>query len=96
MLADNYFAFNGFESRAKYTIGSWSKGEHFVRNTVLYNADWGVYKPAAQGFNCSDNLVVATNYLGTWHDTAAWHLTTVAQVRIRRECGETRPHDTVV
>ena len=74
VVEDNYFAFNDYSYRGRYTVGSWSKGERLEHNTVLYNGDWGVYKPASGYSTLSHNLVVATNYLGVWHDTAVFHV----------------------
>ena len=54
-----------------------------MHNTVLYNGDWGVFKPASSHPTLSHNLVVATNYLGIWHDTAVFHVMTGSQVRVR-------------
>ena len=74
VVEDNYFAFNDYSYRGRYTVGSWSQGERLEHNTVLYNGDWGVYKPASGYSTLSHNLVVATNYLGVWHDTAVFHV----------------------
>ena len=41
--------------------------------------DHGVYMPADRGSTLSHNLVVATNYLGVWHDTAVFHVMTGSQ-----------------
>ena len=42
VFEDNYLAFNGFASRAEFAVESWGRGDRFVRNTLLYNADEGV------------------------------------------------------
>jgi len=74
VVRDNYLAFNSFAARSWLLLAGWSEGEHVTHNTGLYNADYTFYKPASDAPVLSDNLVVALNWLGEWHDTAYFHL----------------------
>ena len=42
VFEDNYLAFSGFASRVEFAVESWGRGDRFVPNTLLYNADHGV------------------------------------------------------
>jgi hypothetical protein len=60
VVSENYFAFNSFEKRGKYTANNKAIRTNFNANTLLYNGDIGGHYHWGYGHWCHHNLIIGS------------------------------------
>ena len=85
-IKGNYFAFNSFNRGGEgttTTVASKAVATRFEENTLLYNGEGGAHNSWGAGNVHRRNLIVGSNWLHEWIDTAAFHSVIAGQTDLQ-------------